>query len=200
MIIDSSYFINKLALPQVGNPEGLIAVNQFIQQYEPEFLQCALGYDLCKAFVDGIEDSLPEDRWAKLLLGETYILNGRNGEWTGFENDAKISPVANYVFYQFMDNKAVDFVLTGNVVSSTENNRTVNGMDRMVDTWNRMADLNFKLFNFLKANKSLYPEWKECSYITNKYWLRSWQHYRHDDCGYNECPNNVFRKKNSYDL
>lgn len=194
MIINSTYFINKLALPQVANPEGLIAVNNFIQQYEPEFLECALGFDLWQAFVAGVEDSGPEERWVLLLEGSSYTLNGRNGKWQGFQNVAKQSPIANYVFYQFMDNKAVDFVLTGNVVSDTENNRTVNGMDRMVDTWNRMVDLNHNLLNYLRANKSLYPEWKEC----RCFYTRKLTHYHH--CRYSKCASNVFEKKNCYDV
>lgn len=195
MIIDSTYFINKLALPQVGNPEGLIAVNSFIQQYEPEFLQCALGYNLGQAFVAGLEDSLPEDRWLWLLQGHSYTINGYNGAWKGFENATKQSPIANYVFYQFMDNKAVDFVLTGNVVSSTENNRTVNGVDRMVDTWNRMVDMNTDLVNYLRANKTLYPEWKECG--CKDWWLFPFHNAK---CHYSRCASSVFKKKNSLDL
>lgn len=193
MIIDSTYFINKLALPQVSNPEGLIAVNNFINQYEPEFLQCALGYNLWQAFVDGIEDSFPEDRWVWLLEGHSYTYNGRDNAWKGFENASKQSPIANYVFYQFMDNKAVDFVLTGNVVSSTENNRTVNGVDRMVDTWNRMVDMNINLLAYLRANKSLYPEWKEC--VCKKWW-----HSHNIKCHYSQCASSVYVKKNSLDL
>lgn len=194
MIVNSSYFINKLALPQVGNPEGLIAVNNFIRQYESEFLECALGFDLWQAFVSGIEDSSPEDRWTWLLEGQNYTINGRNGTWRGFENHDKLSPIANYVFYQFMDNKAVDFVLTGNVVSSTDNNRTVNGVDRMIDTWNRMVDMNHDLLNYLRANKALYPEWKECFCRVNFY------KYHEAHCRYSKCANNVFKKKNSLDI
>jgi hypothetical protein len=199
LIIDSTYFINKLALPQLSNAEGLIAVNNFILQYESEFLECALGFDLWQAFVAGVEDSSPEERWLWLLEGQNYTINGRNGTWRGFENHSKLSPIANYVFYQFMDNKAVDFVLTGNVISSTENNRTVNGVDRMIDTWNRMVDLNTDLIQYLRANKSLYPEWKECTHgwLTHYWW---YNHCSNSFCHYSKCASNVFRKKNSYDL
>lgn len=200
MIIDSTYFINKLALPQVGNAEGLIAVNNFINQYEPEFLECALGFDLWQAFVNGaLEQSSPEDRWVWLLNGQNYTLNGRNGTWRGFDNSDKRSPIANYVFYQFMDNKAVDFTLTGSVVSETENNRTVNGVDRMIDAWNRMVDMNADLLNYLRANKSLYPEWKERKHgwLTN-YWWYNKCHVA--SCQYSKCANNVFQKKTSLDI
>lgn len=199
MIIDSSYFVRNLALPQVGNPEGLIAVNAFIAKYEPQFLECALGFDLAQAFADGIEDSLPEQRWVDLLEGADYSWKGRNNRWEGFENAAKLSPIANYVFYQFVDNKASTFALTGHIVSQTENNRTVNGVDRLVDTWNEMVDFNTRLMHFLRANKANYPEWREC----NHQWLTHYWWYNNchvDSCQYSGCKDNVFRKKNTFDL
>lgn len=195
MIIDSTYFINKLGLPQVGNPEGLIAVNNFINQYEPEFLQCVLGFDLSQAFVDGLEDSLPEQRWFDLANGKNYTYKGYNNKWQGFENTTKQSPIANYVFYQFVIFKSTDFVLTGRVVSETDNNRTVNSIDELVDAWNRMVDMNMNLLGYLRANKSLYPEWKEC----RCYDFRPWPFHYHS-CRYNGCASNVFKKKNSFDL
>lgn len=261
MIIDPSYFINRLNLPQTGNSAGLAEVQAFIDQYEPEYLQCVLGMDLWQAFINGIDGSgLPEQRWVDLLQGKdftkqnctykwngfapltaggAYSINGSNfqdftaggaGEFdpvsgsavmtippafvgaidlkvyirgtgwlkptefsvTGnqltllggilFNNGTvvflqtglslsvisgaiiRISPIANYVFYQFVDEREEDFTLVGNVKSTTENNRVVNATQRLVYTWNRMVDMNRLLYNFLYINKTVYPEWKShCS-------------------------------------
>lgn len=191
-IIDSTYFRGRLALSQVGNPQGLIIVNQFIADYEDEFLQCVLGFDLWNAFLAGIDDSNPEDRWLWLLNGQNYTWKGCNGSWTGFSNDVRRSPIANFVYFQFIDAKATDYVLTGNVVSDTENNRTVNIADRQVDTWNAMVEMNLNLLRFLNANKALYPEWKRC-------------HHCECECGchneqYKGCTWDVFKKRNTFDL
>lgn len=288
MIIDKSYFFNKLNLPQIGNTEGEAEVNDFIEQYEPEYLQCVLGYDLWEAFIEGIDGSgIADQRWLDLLQGKKFTYRNCTYKWNGFapvtaggtydiNYDAifemvaggadtydpapgstitippdfvganlsievrgtgtlraseysisgnvitlavgfqplnngtvvflkkdpsltiasgsltKISPIANYVFYQFADNKTTDFTLIGEVVSTTDNNRKASPIDRMIDAWNRMVDMNTVLQKFLKANKTVYPEWKE------------------DTCGcdcdcscdcdcYNKCKQ-LFEKKNSLGL
>lgn len=167
MIIDYTYFVNRLNLPQTGNTDGRNEVNAFIDQYEPEYLQCVLGLDLWQAFINGIEGSgLPEQRWLDLLEGKDFTQNGCLYHWNGFapltsgSNLTKLSPIANYVFYQFVDERVIDFTLVGNVKSTTENNRIADEVPRLVYTWNRMVDMNRLLYNFLKVNKAVYPEWK----------------------------------------
>ena len=164
MIIDQTYFRRKLSLPQTGNTDGLADVLDFIDTYEPEYLQAVLGYDLWKAFNAGTEGSgLPDQRWQDLLTGAEFTRNGCTYKWPGFQNQvSKISPIANYVFYQFIDNKITDVVLVGTVASKTDNNREKSPLDRLVDTWNRMVDMNNTLYHFLKVKKSVYPEWKIC--------------------------------------
>lgn len=274
MIIDSTYFVNRLNLPQTGNSAGLAEVQDFIDQYEPEYLQCALGYDLWQAFINGIDGSgLPEQRWIDLLQGKEFTKQNCTYKWPGFaplteggtyeinssnfrdftagaggEFDpvagstvmtippefvgdsslkvyirgtgwlkptefsvtgnqltllgglqfnagtviflqtglrlsvisgtiTKLSPIANYVFYQFVDEREQDFTLVGNVKSTTENNRVVNATPRLVYTWNRMVDANRLLYNFLQVNKATYPEWKShcsCGCCKSGWW---------DDCG-----------------
>lgn len=270
MIIDSTYFTNRLNLPQTGNSAGLAEVQDFIDQYEPEYLQCVLGYDLWQAFINGIDGSgLPEQRWIDLLQGKEFTKHNCIYKWSGFaplteggsydidssnfqdfttggpeEFDpvagastmtlppefvdvvglkiyirgtgwlkpsefsvtgnslallgglvfnlgtviflqvglrlsiisgaiTKLSPIANYVFYQFVDEREEDFTLVGNVKSTTENNRVVNATTRLVYTWNRMIDMNMLLYNFLQVNKAVYPEWKShcgCGCCKASYW------------------------------
>lgn len=89
----------------------------------------------------------------------------------------KLSPIANYVFYQFVDERVIDFTLVGNVKSTTENNRIADEAPRLVYTWNRMVDMNKLLYNFLKVNKTVYPEWKShcsCGCCSQDWW---------DECG-----------------
>ncbi len=194
MIIDSSYFINKLNLPQAGNTEGVTDVNNFIEQYEPEYLKCVLGLDLYNAFIDGVDGSgLPdEQRWIDLLEGVDFTYKNCLYHWNGFKPDAKISPIANYVFYQYVDNKVTDFTLIGMVQSTTDNNRVVVSDDVLVNAWNRMVDMNKNLYRFLKVNKTVYPEWKIC--------------YDHCgcNCGCEQCANegceHLFKKQNRHSL
>jgi len=136
MIIDQSYFVRRLNVPQVGNTEGLDDLNGYIEQYEPEYLKCVLGFDLWKAFNEGIDGSgLPDvQRWIDLLEGAEFSQGG-----------------------------CTYYTLAGFVVSKTDNNRTVSGVYPLVYAWNRMCDLNKILYRFLKVNKAAYPEWKICA-------------------------------------
>lgn len=175
MIIDSTYFVNRLNLPQTGNSAGLAEVEDFIDQYEPEYLQCVLGLDLWQAFTEGIAGSgLPEQRWIDLLEGAEFVKAGCKYYWNGFKPlTGKISPIANYVFYQFVDERVIDFTLVGNVKATTENNRIADEAPRLVYTWNRMVDMNRLLYNFLRINKTVYPEWKShcsCGCCNACYW------------------------------
>jgi len=271
LIIDYTYFTNRLNLPQTGNTAGREDVEAFIDQYEPEYLQCVLGLDLWQVFINGIEGSgSPEQRFIDLLQGKDFTKDGCLYKWPGFapltnggsysinnenfqaftaggpdefdpvagsasmtmppnfvDNSSlkvyirgtgwlkpseysvagdqltllggilfnldtvvfleigprlsaisgtltKLSPIANYVFYQYVDERVIDFTLVGNVKSTTENNRIADETPRLVYTWNRMADMNRALYNFLQANKTVYPEWKSFCKCYSPCW---------DDCG-----------------
>jgi len=192
MIIDETYFRNKTNLPQTGNTEGLDDVLAFINQYEPEYLQCVLGYNLWQLFVTGTDGSGAIDqRWTGLLSGGTFTQNGCTYRWPGFA--AKPSPIAQYVFYHYVDNRISDFVLIGTVASTTDNNRNVASVDRMVDAWNRMVDLNNLLKGFLTANGTVYPEWQICNY-PNYCECGCTCHDDHGGCG------DLFKKINSLGL
>jgi hypothetical protein len=177
LIIDYTYFTNRLNLPQTGNTPGREDVEAYIDQYEPEYLKCVLGLDLWQAFNAGIEGSGPpsEQRFIDLLEGKDFTKDGCGYHWNGFKPlTGKISPIANYVFYQYVDERVIDFTLVGNVKSTTENNRIADETPRLVYTWNRMVDLNRALYNFLQANKTVYPEWKSFCKCYSPCW---------DDCG-----------------
>lgn len=190
MIIDYTYFIGKINLPQTGNTDGRADVTGFIETYEPEYLQKVLGYDLWKAFTDGIEGSgEPDSRWLNLLNGGTFIYNGQTNIWPGFE--AKPSPISQYVYYRNQEDGASDTVLTGTSIGKTDNAIRVSPVSKMIDAWNKMVELNILLWNYLYKNRTLYPEWKPEGYYDTWYWP--------DTIGY--CHRNeLFNRKNSLDL
>lgn len=184
MIITPAYFFGKLRLPQTGNPEGLADVQKFIDVYEPEFLQKALGYDLWQAFTEGIADSdsgsgaVIDQRWIDLLEGKAFTLHSREWKWIGFEGGPlHLSPIANYVYYKYRENGVSDTVLVGEVQSTTDNNRVISPRAKMQDAWNEMCEMLQGLRGFLYANQAIYPEWKT-----------------HHDCS------NHFQKVNSFDI
>lgn len=205
MIIDYSYFIGKINLPQTGNTPGRAEIDQFIETYEKEYLQRVLGYDLWKAFTDETGGSGEIDqRWTDLLTGAEYSHGDHTHKWEGFED--KPSPIAQYVYYRYMEDKAIDTVLVGTSTGDTDNATRVSPAAKMLDAWNNMIRLNVKLWNFLNANRSTYPEWK--GYQS---WPLGWYWPYPGDWGYRvgvgssygygyDHPNELFNRKNSLDL
>lgn len=83
-IIDHSYFIGEINLPQTTTPEGQAAITQFITIYEKQLLQMALGYELWKAFTDGLEIAPVPQKWLDLLSGKEFTtLSGKPKKWEG---------------------------------------------------------------------------------------------------------------------
>lgn len=189
-IIDHTFFKGKINLPQTANTEGRNIVTEFIETYEPEYLKKALGYDLWKAFTDGIAGSPGgyDQRWIDLLEGLEFTYLDKPYKWAGFENEQ--NPIANYVYYRYMQDKATDNTLVGTVVQNVDNNSRVNAVNKMIDAWNSMVDMNRQLWYFLKANKDTYPEWVEFTWG-----VASW-----DFVNYCWVENEVFKKKNAFDL
>lgn len=131
-----------------------------------------------------------EQRWLDLLDGKEFEYGGRNYSWNGCEPTDKLTPIANYVYYKYMEEKASDNTLVGTATGAVDNNTRVNPIVKMVDAWNGMVEMNKTLWYFLKANQDVYPEWSGYSYSTWDYWWWS------DICRQIE----VFHFKNTLDL
>lgn len=76
MLIDSTYFTGSLTIPQLGQPAVVDALNIFIQQQEPLFLQAALGYELWEDFVVGLNAPSVDQKWINLRDGVTFDATG----------------------------------------------------------------------------------------------------------------------------
>lgn len=166
-IIDPSYFTGKINLPQTGNTAGNERVQQFIDRYEPEFLKQALGYSLWKAFTGGIEGSGTIDqKWLNLLYGAEFTIGTRVHRWNGFAQEgsgiviAPETPIAQYVYYQFLRDIASSITLVGNAASKTDNAERVNSLSKMCDAWNDMVDMTQLLAAFLTVNATDYPDFQ----------------------------------------
>lgn len=171
MIIDITYFTGKINLPQIGTTDGNEQVDEFIQTYEPQFLKKLMGYVLWKAFSDGTAGSgTPDQRWIDVLNGKEYKYGGRTYFWPGLT--AKPSCIAEYVYYQFQDNKAQDTLLVGEGAAKTDNANRVNPVPKMVAAWNDMVQQTRLFAGFMNANRSTYPEWDNmCEWRTpSSYW------------------------------
>lgn len=84
MLIDRTYFVGELAIPNVNQPATGSLLDWFISKYEPEFLEKALGYSAYKALVESYQSGTPAQKWVDLVQGVEYT--GRCGtlrKWKG---------------------------------------------------------------------------------------------------------------------
>jgi len=92
-LIDNRYFTGSLTIAQLGQPAVVDNLNVFIQRQEPLFLQAALGYQLWKDFVAGLNAPVIDQKWLDLRDGVDFTSNGmwppfqwRNG-WMQYHRD-----------------------------------------------------------------------------------------------------------------
>lgn len=136
-----------------------------------------------------LKELATEQRWVDLLNGKEFEYYSRNYFLNGFKPTSKITPIANYVYYKYMEERASDNTLAGTATGAVDNNTRVAPLPKMIDAWNSMAEMDKTLWYFLRANKDTYPEWT--------YWEVSWDYWWYSDrCRRNE----VFHFKNSLDL
>lgn len=87
MLIDKSYFVGDLDIPNTGDLPVSERVTWFIQKYEPMFLEKLLGYHLYKPFIAGLSvtpPAVPEQRFIDILYGKEYTdISGIPRKWKG---------------------------------------------------------------------------------------------------------------------
>lgn len=87
-LINASYFVADLNIPNSDQPEIAEKINWYIAKYEPKCLQHILGYPLYKALINAInevDDLMTLDqRYKNILFGTEYTgFNGFTKYWKG---------------------------------------------------------------------------------------------------------------------
>lgn len=100
--------------------------------------------------------------WDLLKSGDTF----QPGEifvvhFTGYLSPAStssvnLSPIANYVYWQYRTYNTTLTTPTGEVVAENENSAVTNPARKMCAAWNQMVDWNYTLWMFLWVNKATY--------------------------------------------
>lgn len=151
--IDRSYFIGEINIP---NADGEIVGSQldvYIQKYEPEFLLRLMGPVMYAGMKDAgfpAQIGLPvptvdNQKYIDLIEGKSYTYYGRGYKFFGIAprynttDFFKESPIANYVYFRFMENLTTQTTSGGEVKTSNENAISAPPGGKMVKAWNEIS-------------------------------------------------------------
>lgn len=128
-------------------------IDQFIKQYEPEFLIYILGYPLYNLLINNVGDGGIYDN---LKNGETFTDQlGLTRKWDGFVEGK--NPIACYIYYQYQKSNASNTYGVGESAADVENGKRISPKGKMVAAWNKMVECNNLLHEYLFAKRTFYP-------------------------------------------
>lgn len=158
-LIDSSYFIGPLLIGQSDQATVNTVIEQFITRYENEYFLKIMGYNFKKLYEQGLLDDV--QKYKDIRDGKEYLGAYQQTEkWRGFKETApfKRSPIANYVYFQYMRNHATISSGTGEVKANQQNSRSMSSVNKATLMWNEMVEWNKEFHRFMYWNQEVYPE------------------------------------------
>lgn len=171
-IIDHSYFIGEISIPNISKVDVQDRMNAFIDKYETELLTNLLGYEVYNSFKAGGIDQVPtEQKWKDVLYGLDFTAwDGRTHHWYGFKGTGNYprSPIANYVYFHWMKDAVSQTSALGEVSNKSENASLMSPAPKMVRAWNEMIDWLRELVSYLDKNTNDFPGWTR----QNFWWLQ----------------------------
>lgn len=72
----------------------------------------------------------------------------------------KKSPIANYVYWHWLQNEATSTTGTGEKVADNQNSVNASPGNKMIRAWNQMVKWNWDLIEFLLSNGDVYPQFQ----------------------------------------
>lgn len=190
MFIDSTYFVGEISIPN-ATTANVTSINQAIEQYEKEILIQLLGYKLYSLLVADCTDGVPATQiYIDLVNGAEFDLEYRGEtipmKWEGLKNAAKLSLLAYYTFFKYVERDVTHLSGTGVILTPSGKGVRASSVNKLVNAWERMRTLYGILpptykpyfsrplkgenlpcvfncepsaYNFLFTNKSDYPDW-----------------------------------------
>lgn len=179
MIIDRTYFNGDILIPNYDKPTTAALIDWYINMYEAKFMRALMGESLYQAYKVGVViDPIPA-KWGE-------ILNGAGGEnlpgrqvWKGLtylpgdNPDYKKSPIANYVYFKFMEKTYTRSTGSGESKARLENADAASPGPKMVAAWNEMVEEVQAFWDFTQARPLVYTEWSSTHrYLENSSEIR----------------------------
>lgn len=82
-LIDSSYFVGAINIPNTAKTEISERLTWFINKYEPRILTDILGYELYGAFKVGLQEGTVAQKWLDLLYGVDFTYSSKLRRFKG---------------------------------------------------------------------------------------------------------------------
>ena len=184
MIIDTSYFIGEISIPNLNKAGNEATLENDIEFYETEILKDLFGYQLYAAYIAGMAVESPDQKWVDITEGAEFSFDflGKTitRKWIGFTNSDKISILAYYTYANYIRRVMQTLTGVGMAVGQTELSQIASGTRKQVNAWNRFMDQYGKtplyfngyydsdyihyddtpsIYNFLVANSDDYDDW-----------------------------------------
>lgn len=169
MLLDKTYFVGEINIPNTSNQSVLERLNFFIAKYEEQLLRALLGDGLYKAYTDGLAANDP--KYIAIRDGKDYTdSNAKAYNWMGLRKEStKQSLIANYVYYWWLRDKVSITTGVGEADVKTDSADKISPAAKMTKAWNEMVEWNRSLMFFLDINKDDYPQWDRACVIHNNY-------------------------------
>lgn len=180
MLINESYFEPPLDIAQLGQPDVVHKVRAFISRYEPIICAAALGYDFYQAFVAGLNvgsDETEAQRWKDLRDGVSFKnVNNQFRRFIGLANSTtKVSPLAGFIYYEYMKEMASQNTGAGYKKNKAENAVRADPVRKPLNAFNDAVCQMYPLWEFLQADQAketkVYPEFKPDEVFSYNYGL-----------------------------
>ena len=145
-MIDDTYFVGELNIPNTSQPAVLADLNQAIDTYEREILIELLGYSLYKEFTTAIAGETPDQKWLDLRDGAEFTFNlGEHTittKWEGLINASKRSLIAYYVYFKKVHIDMRSAAGVGGVIQTKTENSVIVSPDKvLLRVWDKMLAL-----------------------------------------------------------
>lgn len=148
--IIKDYFIDPdINIPNPSSVET--GLNRYIDIYEKQILELALGYQLYKEFKTALAGT-PAQKWIDLRDGKDYTVDGSLVHWNGLVNAEKISLIAYYVFFNWYKDKTRLKSSSGTVLAKHDNGKGVNPRIELVNAFNKCFELYGKDLSILDGS------------------------------------------------
>jgi hypothetical protein len=169
-LTDRTYYKNEINLPESKYDD----LPDFITRFEKEFCEKVFGYGLAKLILayDVAHPDNSEQRIRDIVEGKEFTEGAYTFKWNGLINDDKKSPIAYYVYCEYLRTKITHTSTSGEVANKVEASNPAETNMKIQYAWQQMSDLlgnvtaslsyqeyNNSLMNFMRKYYNDYPDW-----------------------------------------